>query len=578
MRKFIYIGMLAVTVGFMPIHLSAQPTDMPPEMLKALEEQIKQSSGSDAEVPKELMDLIQMMGEGAQVPPVDSNNVVPTRPSYSPPPDLNNVVPLRPSYPQSSEAEIEFESSDDKNLSLISVISTLNLKNMDILDVLTLLSKKSGINIVAGQNVQGRVTVFLKGVEVEGALKVIAEANNWAYIKEDGIIKVMTGSDFETKYGYKFGQKIETRVIELSHKAPADIVGILNQVKSPTGKVITSDKSNALILIDSPAKLDEIEAIIARIDIPIKTEVFELSYAKVEDLSGKVGEALTPSIGRMRFDVRSNAIIVSDTQVKLNEIAQMIRTFDRKDKEVLVEAKILQIVLSDDLKFGIDWSAIVRDHHLLTLTNDFDILQSTEKAGRLSIGTLSEDDYTATIEALQTIGETELLSAPSITAVNNQEAKMLVGTTEAYVTTTTTTPASGPVTTAESVNFIDVGVQLYVTPTIHNDDFITMKIKPEVSSVTSTVTTGNNNTIPIISTSEAETTVLVKNRVTIVIGGLIEDNTIITNKQIPVLGSLPVLGIFFRSTDHSETKTEIVIFLKPTIITGDVRERQVSLK
>jgi len=197
------------------------------------------------------------------------------------------------------------------------------------------------------------------------------------------------------------------------------------------------------------------------------------------------------------------------------------------------------------------------------------VLGSTSKAGRLSIGTVAKDNYSAMVEALDTVGATEILSNPRISALNNKEAKILVGSTEPYVTTTTTTPSSGPTTTAESINFIEVGVKLYVTPTIHKDDFITMKIRPEVSSVVGTIVTGNNNTIPVVETSEAETTVMVKNNVTIIIGGLIKEESIETKKQIPILGKIPLLGAVFRSTDNKKDKTEIVIFLTPQIISGD---------
>ena len=105
------------------------------------------------------------------------------------------------------------------------------------------------------------------------------------------------------------------------------------------------------------------------------------------------------------------------------------------------------------------------------MISDFDVLGTTDKRGKLSIGTIASDDYTALIEALDTVGTTNILSSPRITAINNKEAKILVGSTEPYVTTTTTTPSSGPTTTAESVNFIEVGVGLYITPTIHDDGF-----------------------------------------------------------------------------------------------------------
>jgi len=220
---------------------------------------------------------------------------------------------------------------------------------------------------------------------------------------------------------------------------------------------------------------------------------------------------------------------------------------------------------------GIDWEAIVSDYQDLHLSNHLNVLGAGEKSGRLSIGTLSQDDYSVLLEALDTVGRTNILSSPRIATLNNQEAQILVGSTEPYVTTTTT--SSGPATTAESVNFIEVGVKLYVTPTIHKDDFITMKIKPEVNSVTRNIKTSTNNTIPVVETSEAETTVTVKDGVTIVIGGLIKDEKIESVKKIPLLGDLPLIGIVFRSEDKLIRKTEWVIFLTPKLVPGDVSEQ-----
>ena len=469
-----------------------------------------------------------------------------------------------------NQANVEQQASvsvkDDDQLTL----DVLDLKNMDILDVLKLISQKSGLNIIAGQNVKGRVTVYLKNISVMDALEIIVEAYNWAYAKEGDIIKVMTEAEYEAKFGHGFSDDSQTRFRQLLHAQVADVLAVLNQLKSTSGKVITDDKSNMVILMDAPRKLDEMEAVIKQIDVPIQTEIFQLSYAKAEEVSNKILEALTPAVGKMKFDDRSNKVVISDTAVKLAQIRQIIEAFDQKDKEVLIEAKIIQITLNDEHKLGVDWEAIVSDYHKLDLVTDFDILTSTDKKGKLSIGTLSGDDYTVILEALDTVGVTDILSNPRILTVNNKEAKILVGSTEPYVTSTTTTPSSGPTTTAEAVNFIEVGVKLFVTPTIHQDGFITMKIKPEISSVTSKLTTSNNNTIPIVETSEAETTVMVKDSVTIVIGGLIKEEKISTTKKIPLLGDIPWVGMAFKNESDTVKKTEIVIFLTPHIITGDV--------
>jgi len=449
------------------------------------------------------------------------------------------------------------------------VLDVLELKDMDIIDVLKLISQKSGLNIVAGQNVRGKVTIYLKDVNVRDALTIILESSDLAYVESDDIIRVMTAQDFEHKYGYKFGETIETRIVKLNHISSADAFKILNQMKSGIGKIINDDNSNTLVLMDTPSKLDSMELLLKGIDVPIKTEVFDLSYAEAGYMAEKVSEILTPNLGRLKFDTRSNKIIVTDTELKIAEIQRIINAFDQKEREVLIESKILQIILSDEHKMGVDWEAIVSDYHSLNLASRFSVLSNTDNAGRLSVGTISNDDYSVLLEALDTVGETNILSSPRITALNNKEAKILVGSTEPYVTTTTTTPATGPTTTAESINFIDVGVKLYVTPTIHMDDYITMKIKPEVSSVVRTLTTSNNNTIPVVETSEAETTVRAKDGVTIVIGGLIKEEKIDSTRKVPLLGDIPILGFAFRKQGQQVRKTELVIFLTPKIISGD---------
>jgi type IV pilus assembly protein PilQ len=407
------------------------------------------------------------------------------------------------------EALDHLQFSDDIGLSGRSaILDMLDLKRMDILDVLRLISQKSGLNIIASENVKGQVTVFLRNIDAEKALRIIVETYGWAYVQEGNILRVMTDGDYKEKYGCHFGQNI-------------------------------------------------------------LTETFTLSYAKAETIASKILEMITPSSGAVKFDGRSNRIMVSGTAEKIDEVRSLIEAFDKKDREVLIEAKIVQVVLSDDYKLGIDWEAVVADMHSLNLKSNFNIPRDILKKGELRVGTMAADGYTVLVEALETVGQTEILSSPRVAAINNKEAKILVGSTQPYVTTTTTTPSSGPTTTAESVSFIEVGVKLFVTPTIHEDDFITMAIRPEVSSVVSNVTTSNNNTIPVVETSEAETTVLVKNETTVVIGGLIKNEKIETIDKVPILGDFPIFGMAFRRKNDLVRKTEIVIFLTPKIISGE---------
>jgi general secretion pathway protein D len=123
--------------------------------------------------------------------------------------------------------------------------------------------------------------------------------------------------------------------------------------------------------------------------------------------------------------------------------------------------------------------------------------------------------------------------------------------------------------TAESVQFIDVGVKLVVVPTIGSDGFITMKIKPEVSSVRETLTTEAGSQIPIVSTSQSESVVKVKSGHTLVITGLMKQEDVDNSNGLPGLSRMPIIGSFFSTKKKENNRTELVILITPTIISGE---------
>jgi len=158
---------------------------------------------------------------------------------------------------------------------------------MDILDVLKLLSQKTGMNIIAGKNVKGEVTIYLTRVKLRDALRIILDANNLAYQEEDGIIRVMEASEFEQRYGHVFGGKYDTRMHHLKYVKAKDMAPVLEQIKSSSGKIITDEKSNTVILIDTPDKIEMMTRLLEDVDLPLEVAVFDLNYAKAEELFKK---------------------------------------------------------------------------------------------------------------------------------------------------------------------------------------------------------------------------------------------------------------------------------------------------
>ena len=249
----------------------------------------------------------------------------------------------------------------------------------------------------------------------------------------------------------------------------------------------------------------------------------------------------------------------------------MVRAFDEQSSQVLIEAEIIELSLSDKFQRGIEWEKILRSADSLDFKGNFS-LGLTGNRQEVSVGEVTRDNYNVVLQLLQTYGRIHILSQPRIAAVNNQEAKILVGTREAYITQTLST-AETATTTAESIEYVDVGVKLNVTPTISRDWFVTMKIKPEFSSVREYLTTSLGSLIPIVETSEAETVVKVKDGAMIMIAGLTKKKELEEKKEIPLLGKIPLLKIFFsRQIKGPDTArySELIVFITPRIISGDV--------
>jgi len=513
---------------------------------------------------------------------------------------------------------------------------SLNLNNVDIVDILKTISEQSKYNIAIGAGVSGKVTVYLDSVEVLDAIEIITELAGVAYFLEDNTIKIISRNQYQEMYGRQPFDKRSLRIFEMEAAFPANLVNELNKIKSPKGVILYDTYSNKLYVLENPEELRLMQTIISNSDIEhgfrvynlkyvtpdalqnvvkgfltqsaiitpdptnnrlilidrsenlalldefvenydspslLQTSNFKLQYGSVTDILPQIQTLLTPNIGRVVTDVVNNQISVTDLPEKVEQISQVITSFDIKTSEVYIEAKIVQVSLTDNLKLGVNWKALtesIEELRTVNATADFNILSSSDQGLRFTSGLLSEKNYEFVLEALSEVGQTDLLSSPHITAVNNKEARILVGSSIPYKTIDTR-EENGTIRTFEKVTMVEVGVKLYVTPTINDSAFVKLKIRPEVSSVTSF-----SDGIPVVEKTEAETEVLVKDGVTLIIGGLIKNETRKNVKKIPLLGDIPLLGMLFSSTDNQLVKSEFIIFITPHIITGEATQEAIK--
>jgi len=454
---------------------------------------------------------------------------------------------------------------------------SLDIKGMDVVEVLKMLASKVRINVVVDKNVSGRVTVFVKDVSPSDAMRTILASNNLVLHQEGEVARIMTAQDYEQAYGQKYADPRRMLRLPLRYLAAQQAAGLLTQMKSGVGQIVVDEASGALIILETPQKLHEMEILVGQMDRPMETRIFDLNYAKCEKTAESVRDVLSANTGRLVVDTRANRLIVTDYPERLSRAEAVIAGLDQRTREVLIDAKIVQVNLTDKTSLGIDWEYVLNKK--FSIQGMFGNVITTT-GNKWTIGSLNpggHNDYSAVIEALRTQGDTKILSAPRLAVVNNESARILVGSKQVYVTTTAVQGQS-TTETAEAVNFVDVGVKLYVTPTIGADGFISIKVRPEVSAVTENYTTSTGNKIPIVETSETETTVLLEDGATLVIGGLMKDETVKTANKIPWVGNFPILGFLFRNTVSETRKTELVIFLTCRIMDFAAASPQENLK
>lgn len=272
----------------------------------------------------------------------------------------------------------------------------------------------------------------------------------------------------------------------------------------------------------------------------------------------QVGEAIITSDPETR-----SLVIVTDDETNEN-IKRVIQSLDRPKPQVLINVVFAQVTHNNDLDFGVEGSYThTVDGRSAEGGTDFGVSTAQAIAGGGFYRILS-DDVNLIIRALEVAGKTEILSRPSILARNNQQATITVGQEVPLVTNTRITDQDAVINTVE---YREIGIILRVTPFITPDGMVEMIVAPEISSLSDkTVDIGNNATAPVIDKRSADTVVVTESGKTVVIGGLIATQKIDQDRKVPVLGDIPILGYAFKRKIKQDTKTELLIFMTPTVV------------
>lgn len=315
--------------------------------------------------------------------------------------------------------------------------------------------------------------------------------------------------------------------------------------------------------------------------VDVSTVVIQLKYLTATQAQNMARKILS-SKGDMKINETANNIIVTDYKENIDKIKELLTQVDTAPKQVLIEAKILDITSSDLAALGVTYnfnytpakgglfSRGTRFQESLDSTISMAEQSGTITGGQIAVNALTLKGVTleATIDALVRDGKANLLASPSIAVINGQEARIVIGERFPYKERTQTT--SG---TTETTKFVDIGTTLKVNPQINDDGYITMNLHPEVSSLTEALDAG-----PRVSTREADTTVRVREGETLVIGGLIRQTDNRSEDKIPYLGDIPVLGHLFKRSERNVQQTELAVFITPRILFSREEREKLGIK
>lgn len=419
------------------------------------------------------------------------------------------------------------------------------LKNIDVRDSLKDIENATGISV------NGAKVRVLPVERLNGILVVASTREQLDYVRK-------WVETFDIIFD---GSRPEVYVYPVQNSNAKDVAAVLQQIFLG-GKKESSPKSPAK---ESPAALlssksKELAQPMAGITAP------QASSPSV--LSG--GESLVSDVTRIFPDEIANTIIIYATPKDYELISRTITKIDVVPRQVMIEALVAEVTLTDKLKFGIEWflkSGFKFEGTPLTGLTSFGAQQlSFDPAAPLALSGFSFAAIDAAnvvrglLQTLASESKVKVLASPHIMASDNREAKIQVGK-QVPVQTSTTLSAGGE--TVYSIQYRDTGVVLKVKPHINEGGLVSLEISQEVSSVDPESGVGDN---PIISNRSAETHVVVQNEETIVIGGLIQENKGASREGIPILKDIPLLGYLFGYTNQSTERTELVVMITPKVV------------
>ena len=508
---------------------------------------------------------------------------------------------------------------------------TLNFSNIDIAALVKVMSEFSRKNFILDERVSGKVTlmtptkispeeayqVFLSALEIKGFTAVedgkIIRIVPTALVRQSGV-RVMQDGDMA-------GEGYVTKLIRMTYVNPQEIVRTLAPLITKDGNLIAYPATNSIIITDSVSAIRKIETLVSALDVSAPTgkgkiNVYYLKHANAEDIA-KVMQALVsrlpvpPAGGAAQHagpatilegavtisaDKLTNSLIIVGSPIDYETVKDVIQKLDIRRRQVYVEAAIIEMSLTKSRELGFEFQAanynkLDPNHTTVVGGTNFGGIGPATTLGPAAFANSSglavaavKGTFTfkgteflnvgALLRALQQDSDVNVLSTPNILTSDNQKAEIMVGQNVPFTTGQTQNATTGSGAVFNTVERKDVGIKLSILPQISSDDNVRLDVNQEISDV---VAASYLNPSGLVTNKRsANTTVVVKDRETMVIAGLIRDNLTTSETKVPLLGDIPLLGWLFKYKTTKLEKTNLMIFITPYIIKNEQDAEEIT--
>ncbi len=520
--------------------LETQLTAMQRQLLQLAQVQTEQKTG-DQQRALELLEQIQQQKQSDQIDKLlqelkESRQKAPADPTKPGAPKLDPAVadkaldpladdqPAPPRKPGLMQAKPASGNSER--------FESIEFQDADISEALAMLGQLSGMNILIGRGVSGRVpAINLQNITAEQALDALTKSLGYVYERDENVVFVWTIADAAARK--QAARKTVSKVYRPRYVSVRDLQTLVTPLLSKPG---------GLIAVTTPTEMGLEES---------KTKVGGNSLAQTD------------------------ALLVIDFPEVIAQIDAIFCDIDTPPAQVVIEAMILSVKLTDSMKMGVNFALLDKTHKQLGTTGSGAQINSntgfpvkdTLIAGGTAMGEFItgtsglrygflQGDLSGFVEALETLAETSVVASPSVRVLNKQRAELIIGQRLGYKTVTQNGAQS-----VENINFLEVGTKLLIRPFVAQDGLVRMEIHPERSDGRI-----NEQGLPESRTTEVTSNVMVRDGSTIVIGGLIEEQANQSQSRIPGLGALPVVGNLFKNRSNDTNRTELIVLITPRIV------------